>query len=300
MSSIWYEKYAPQTLDDLVLPSALIDRLKGYVNNNSLPNLGLWSQEPGLGKTSTAKVIIKAMGADVLFVNASMERNIDTIRGRIFQFASSKSLTDDPKIVVMDEADNITKDAQAAFRGFLDQFSSNCTFIFTGNYKSRIIEPLLDRLENYDFMDFSLDNNTAVQIYNKLKNILMSENIEITKEVSGMLVKIIKNNYPKIRNMIGTLQRCTLGGKFEYNEASSDFEDIIETMRKKDYTALVTQVNTLPNPDAMYEYLYKNINIFRDLPKAVLVLAKGQFQSDQVRDKNLNLCSSLVELVNCL
>lgn len=300
MSNIWYEKYTPQTIDDVIMPDDILTKLKNYVSTKKIPNLGFWSQEPGLGKSSTAKAIIKSLDADALFVNASMERNIDVLRGKIFQFASSKSLSDDPKIVVMDECDNLTRDAQSAFRSFLDQFSGNCTFIFTGNYKSRIIEPLLDRLENYDFMEFSLDKNTATRIFNKLKNILISENIEVTDDTSKMLVKIIKNNYPKIRNMIGTLQRSVMNGKFEYNEESSDFQDIVETMKEKDYQKLIVQVNSIPNPDAMYEYLYKHTEIFRDLPKAILILAKGQFQSDQVRDKNLNLCSSLVELIPCL
>lgn len=298
--NIWYEKYSPGTIDDVILPNTILSRLKSYVANKSIPNLGFWSQEPGLGKSSTAKALIRSMDADALFVNASMERNIDVLRGKIFNFASSKSLTDDPKIVVMDEADNITKDAQSAFRSFLDQFSENCTFIFTGNYKSRIIEPLLDRLENYDFSDFVLDKSTALAIYNKLKGILISEGIEITEGTNKMITSIMSNNYPRIRNMIGTLQRSVTNGKLEYSEESSDFRDIIDTMKKKDYTKLVSQVNSIPNPDAMYEFLYKHIELFNDLPKAIIILAKGQFQSDQVRDKNLNLCSSLVELISCL
>lgn len=299
-SNIWYEKYSPKSLDDVILPENVLVKLKDYVKTQKLPNLGFWSQEPGLGKSSTAKAIIKSMDADALFINASMERNIDTLRGKIFQFASSNSLSDDFKIVVMDEADNITRDAQSAFRGFIDQFSGNCSFIFTGNYKSKIIQPLLDRLENYDFMEFSLDKVTAKNIYNKLKLILVSENVDITPDTDKMLVKIIKNSYPKIRTMIGTLQRSVSSGQFIYNEESADFTDVIESMKSKDYKTLISQVNSLPNPDAMYEYLYKHVDMFTDIPKAVMYLAKGQFQSDQVRDKNLNLASSLIELISCL
>lgn len=298
--NIWYEKYTPKKIDDVILPESLLNKLKSYIESGSIPNLGFWSQEPGLGKSSASKAIINSLHADAMFINASMERNIDVLRGKVFQFASSKSLTDSPKIVVMDEADNLTRDAQSAFRGFLDQFSKNCSFIFTGNYKSRIIEPLLDRLENYDFMDFTLDKNTAILIYNKLKDILVSEGIEVNSDTSRMIAGIITNNYPRIRNMIGTLQRSVSNGKLIYNEESSDFRDIITTMKEGDYVKLVSQVNSIPNPDAMYEFLYKHIELFKDLPKAIIILAKGQFQSDQVRDKNLNLCSSLVELMSCL
>lgn len=299
-TNIWFEKYAPKTIDEVILPEKLKNKLKNYIKNNSLPNLGFWSQEPGLGKSSTAKAIINTMKADALFVNASMERNIDTLRGKIFNFASSQSLSDDPKIVVMDESDNLSKDTQSAMRGFLDQFSKNCTFIFTGNYKSKIIEPLLDRLENYDFMDFTLDEPTIIAIFTRLKSALENEGVTVDIDTKKTLVKIIRSNYPRIRNMISTIQRSVDGGVFTYTEESTDFRDIIETLKSKDYTKMITQVNSLPNPDAMYEYLYKHIELYKDLPKAILVLAKGQFQSDQVRDKNLNLASSLVELFPCL
>lgn len=299
-TNIWFEKYAPKTIDEVILPEKLKNKLKNYIKNNSLPNLGFWSQEPGLGKSSTAKAIINTMKADALFVNASMERNIDTLRGKIFNFASSQSLSDDPKIVVMDESDNLSKDTQSAMRGFLDQFSKNCTFIFTGNYKSKIIEPLLDRLENYDFMDFTLDEPTIIAIFTRLKSALENEGVTVDIDTKKSLVKIIRSNYPRIRNMISTIQRSVDGKEFTYTEESTDFRDIIETLKSKDYTKMITQVNSLPNPDAMYEYLYKHIELYKDLPKAILVLAKGQFQSDQVRDKNLNLASSLVELFPCL
>lgn len=440
-TNIWFEKYAPKTIDEVILPEKLKNKLKNYIKNNSLPNLGFWSQEPGLGKSSTAKAIINTMKADALFVNASMERNIDTLRGKIFNFASSQSLSDDPKIVVMDECleeneevillennkekcvklnelergktyeclsfnlengkfesdtceiisdkiddiyeveledgrtikvtsnhpfivktkdgkfieksiddglceddeivcridfnriknitklsegrvinltvhrnhtfvtkngivthncDNLSKDTQSAMRGFLDQFSKNCTFIFTGNYKSKIIEPLLDRLENYDFMDFTLDEPTIIAIFTRLKYALESEGVTVDIDTKKSLVKIIRSNYPRIRNMISTIQRSVDGKEFTYTEESTDFRDIIETLKSKDYTKMITQVNSLPNPDAMYEYLYKHIELYKDLPKAILVLAKGQFQSDQVRDKNLNLAGSLVELFPCL
>lgn len=299
IKSIWYEKYAPKTLDDVILPESLKSRLQKCIEEKALPNLGFWSQEPGLGKSSTAKAIIRTMNADALFINASLERGIDVLRGKIAQFASSNSLDESPKIVVLDESDNIQKDAQSAFRGFIDEFSKNCSFIFTGNYKSKMIEPLLDRLENYTFTEFPKEEMIK-PIFMRLSSILELEGVELNAENKMMLAKIIKESYPKIRNMIGTLQRSISNRKFTLDVQSTDFDEIVETMKSKDYLKLITQVNSLTNPDAMYEFLYKNITIFKDIPKAVLFLAKGQFQSDQVRDKNLNLASSLVELTVCL
>lgn len=299
INSIWYEKYSPKTLDDVILPENVKKQLEKWVSEGKLPNLGFWSQLPGLGKSSTCKAIINTMGADALFINASLEKGIDVLRSKILQFASSSSLDDSPKLVIMDECDNITRDAQAAFRGFLDEFSGNCSFIFTGNYKSKMIEPLLDRLQNYDFATFS-KQEMVKPIFEKLKYITENEGVEFNDEVKTNIVKIIQNCYPRIRNMIGCLQRSLTNGTFEIEQEGSNFEEIIQTMRAKDYQKLLGQVNSLPNPDAMFEYLYKNVEMFSNLPQAVLVLAKGQFQAEQVRDKNLNLASVLVELMNCL
>lgn len=298
IGSIWYEKYAPQKLEDVILPSAMKAKLIEYVRSGKPPHLGFWSQEPGLGKSSTAKALIRSLDADALFVNASLEKGIDLLRSKLLQFASSNSLSDSPKIVVLDESDNITKDAQQAFRGFIDEFGKNCTFVFTGNYKSKIIEPLLDRLENYDFVTFP-KGEMVKPIFERLKFITESEGIEFNEDVKANVIKIIQNCYPKIRNMIGCLQRSISGGEFAIAEESANFDMIIDTMRKKNYLDLVQQVNSLPNPDAMYEYLYANIGMFSKLPQAVVAIAKGQFQTEQVRDKNLNLCACLVELINC-
>jgi len=299
VDSIWYEKYSPKTIDDVILPETLKNRLKQCIEKGKLPNLGFWSQEPGLGKSSTSKALIRSLDADALFVNASLERGIDLLRSKLMQFASSNSLSDSPKIVVLDESDNISKDAQQAFRSFIDEFSGNCSFIFTGNYKSKMIEPLLDRLENYNFVEFP-KSEMVKPIFERLKFICESEGVTFNEDVKANIVKIIHNCYPKIRNMIGCLQRSIANGKFVVVEESANLDDVIDAMRAKDYQTLISKVNALPNPDIAYEYFYKNIDMFSKIPNAVLALAKGQFQTEQVRDKNLNLCATCIELMGCL
>ena len=160
--------------------------------------------------------------------------------------------------IVTHNCDNITRDAQAAFRGFLDEFSGNCSFIFTGNYKSKMIEPLLDRLQNYDFASFS-QQEMVKPIFEKLKFITESEGVTFDDNVKTNIVKIIQNCYPRIRNMIGCLQRSLTNGTFEVESEGTNFDEIVQTMRNKDYQTLLSQVNSLPNPDAMFEYLYKNV-----------------------------------------
>ena len=298
-SSIWYEKYAPKTLEEEILPPKVKEKFLKYVKDEKMPNLGFWSSKPGLGKSSTARAIIKSMNADAMFINSSLERGIDVLRTKIMSFASQESLMDRPKIVVMDECDNIGKDAQAGFRSFLDEFSKNCSFIFTGNYKSKIIEPLLDRLENYDFEDFD-PKDMGKPIFEKLLNILKNEKVEIDDNAINGVKTIIKNCYPCIRSMIGSLQRSVMNGKFEYIAESSNFNEILEVLKTKDYLTLVQKVNTLNNPDSMYEFLYRNIDVFKNIPQAICFIADGQFKTETVRDKNLNLCATLVNLSNCL
>lgn len=297
--SVWFEKYAPQKIEDEILPTSFKNRLLECIKTQRIPNFGFWSSRPGLGKSSTAKALIKSLEADSMFVNASLEKGIDVIRSKILNFASQESIFDKPKIIVMDEADHITKDAQAAFRGFIDEFSSNCTFIFTGNYKSKMIEPLLDRLENYDFAEFN-KTEMVKPIFNRLIYILESENIDVTQEIKVNLGNIIKSYYPCIRSMISSLQRSVGNGKFEYVPEASNFDDVIAEMKKKNYLELVQKVNTLNNPDSMYEYLYSNIDMFSNQANAIIQIADYQYKSEQVRDKNLNLSACLVQLSNCL
>lgn len=296
IESIWYEKYAPQTIDDVILPENVKNKFKKYISDGKLPNLGFWSSEPGLGKSSTAKALIRSMNADALFVNASMERGIDVLKSKIMNFASTESLTDSPKIVVMDECDNMTKDVQASWRGFIDSFHGNCSFIFTGNYKSKIIEPLLDRLENYEFVQFPKEEMVK-PIFEKLKYIAQKEELSFDDKQIGL---IIKEYYPRIRGMIGALQRSAQNGQIVLQGEGSDFSDVISEMKAKNYLGMVEKVNALPNPDAMYEFLYKNLGLFQKLPNAIVTIAKYQYQNGMVRDKNLNLSACLTELTACL
>ena len=296
---IRFEKYSPKVIEDVILPSKFKNRLLECVKNQKLPNFGFWSAKPGLGKTSTARALIKSLDADAMFLNASLEKGIDVLRTKIFNFASQESFDDRTKIVVLDECDNLGKDFQQAARGFLDEFSCNCSFIFTGNYKSKIIEPLLDRLENYDFCDF--DKTEMIKpIFDRLIYILESEKVEVTNETKISLANMIKFYFPCIRSMVRDLQKCVSNGNFEFRQEYSDFGDIFETLKQKKYLDVVKKVNTLNNPDGMFEFLYNNIEDFKNIPNAIIKLADYQFKAETVRDKNLNLSACLVELMGCL
>lgn len=298
--SVFYERYKPSYIEDLVIPEEIKSKLQKYVETQDIPNIGLFSSEPGTGKSSTAHAIIKEIAGEALWINASMEKGIDVLRGKVSKFASSNSFDDNIKIVVMDEFDHFSKDGQAAFRGFIDEFSENCRFIFTGNYKEKIIKPLLDRLEIYDFNSFS-KTDMIKPIFERLKWIL--ENEKISYEPKD-LVPVINTYYPRIRSMVGTLQKFSKDGVFKLNENELDdlnvFDKVMQLCDIKTFNDMIIAVNKLNAPDNMYTYLYNNASKYfkqEQYPNMVLIIAKYQHMSDSVRDKNLNLAAALTELM---
>jgi DNA polymerase III delta prime subunit len=304
--SVWYQRYLPQTVDDVILPDTIKAKLKKYVESDSLPALGFWSAEPGLGKSSTCNAIIKDLGCDALFINSSMERSIDILRNKIQTFAGSASFIDKRKLVVMDEFDNFTRDGMDAFRAFLDEYSANCAFIFTGNYKEKVKEPLLNRLENYDFMDFKKEEMIK-PIFERLCFILDNEGVKYEQKD---LAPIIKTFYPSIRKMVGALQRLSVekDGKLvlDVNEGSLDnlnsYDELMELVSPSTYFEMISKVNSITNVNGIYSYLYHNATkYFREdkLPQVVVILAKYQDMSSQARDLNLNLSACLTELMSC-
>jgi replication factor C small subunit len=297
---IWFAKYQPQTIEDLILPQELKKSLKYHVANEIVPNFGLFSNSPGTGKSSTVNSILKEMGGEALWINASMESGIDVLRGKITNFASQQSFDNKQKIVVLDEADHMSSNAQAAFRGFIDEFSDNCSFIFTGNFKDKIIQPLLDRLEVYNYDEFK-KTEMARQILERLIFILDKEGKEYKKED---LVSVINTFYPSIRSMIGALQKYSTTGTLIIPEGELDnldkFSKLMETIKTKSFNAMIESVNDISAPSSFYPWLYKNLNKFfekENLPKAVLSLAKFQDMDSRAVDKNLNTAACCTELM---
>ena len=302
-SSIWFEKYKPQNLTDLILPENVLERFRGYIASGAIPNLGLWSVQPGLGKSSIANVIVNELGCEALWVNASLEKGIDTLRSKIKSFAERNSFDGKIKIVVMDECDALTPDAQSSFRAFLDETSKSCRFIFTGNYKNKLIDPLLDRLENYDFGEFKLEQ-VAKPLFNKCRFILDSEGVEY--DVADV-AKIMKLRYPGIRSIFVDLQRMSKDGRLVFEEGFElDTTEFTKVILSKDFHKIYVAVNSMAAPDTIFTFLYKNFfEVFGEVPEikqaqAILTLGKYQEMSAHVRDKYLNACACLVELTKVL
>lgn len=454
--SIWSEKYKPQTIDDVILPEKLRTSIKTGLENGTLPNLGLWSYLPGLGKSSLANAIANHQNVEAYWVNASLNKGIDLIRNEIHAFASRRSISNKLKVVIMDECldeneeviliednkevpkklkdleigkiykcksfnmntgsfeddtcevvsskndtiyqveladgrtikvtdnhpfivrengkfiqksikeglnenddivcyfwyfenswkgwnvlivksfgsemkiksikrineghvinltvhknhtfitkngivthncDRLTPDAQAAYRGFIDEFSNNCRFVFTGNYKENIIEPLLNRLENYDFVDFN-KTDMVPQIVNRILFILNNENIKFD---NSSIRKIIDKNYPSVRGMIVDLKKYSSTGELNVSGISNDeLSEIITALKSKNFENLSKSVQNLSCPDAFFSVLYKNIDKLFSKPeqisKAIVILAKYQDMGTRVRDKYLNILACFCEL----
>lgn len=297
-SSIWYEKYKPQCIEDLILPEDLKNNLQESVKSQNFPHMLLSSSLGGTGKSATCNAILKDIGGEALWINSSLENGIDTLRGKIQKFASTGSFDDNIKIVVMDEFDHMSHNAMAAFRGFLDEFGTNCIFLFTCNYKEKIIEPLLTRLQIYDFNNFKKEDMVK-PIFERLSFILKNENIEFEPKD---LVPVINTFYPSIRSMIGAIQKLSATGKFELADLddSNVYDNVMKYVTVNTYLDMIAEVNKLNAPDNMYTYLYKNASKYfqpTNYPKVIVTIAKYQHMSSSVRDKNLNLAACLTELV---
>ena len=201
--------------------------------------------------------------------------------------------------IVTHNCDNLSQASQFAFRSLIETFSSNCRFILTGNFKEKMLIPLLDRLENYDFNSFS-KQDMVKPIFERLKFIL--ENEKVTYDPKD-LIPVINTYYPSVRSMVGALQKFSSNGQFTVSQSELDNMDeylaVIGVIKVKDFNNMINLVNELTSPDNMYTYIYKNLKEFEPTkhPNIIMIIAKYQFQASSVRDKNLNLAACCTELM---
>lgn len=303
--TIWCEKYRPKTIEDCILPDRLRKPFQEYVNQKNIPNL-LLSGGPGVGKTTVAKAMCNEVGCDFLVINGSDENGVDTIRVKIKNYASSMSLSGGRKVVIIDEADYLTPNAQAILRNAIEEFSVNCSFIFTCNYKNRIIEPLHSRCA---VIDFTLKSNEkasmAKDFFIRIKSILQSEEVEYNDKV---VAELIKKHFPDFRRVINELQRYSQFGKIDTGIltqiANVSISEVVKHMKDKDFSAVRKWVasgdfdsNTVFRQ--IYDSLYDIMNP-SSIPQAVLILADYQYKQAFVVDSEINLVACLTEImVNC-
>ena len=303
---VWVEKYRPKTIDDCILPDRIKNTFKEFLVKGEIPNL-LLSGPPGIGKTTVAKALCHQIGADYYVINGSDEgRFLDTVRNSAKNFASTVSLTSDSKhkVIIIDEADNTTSDVQLLLRASIEEFSRNCRFIFTCNYKNKIIEPLHSRCSVVDFNINKRDKPTiAAEFFKRINYILEEEKIEADKKV---LAELINKHFPDWRRVLNELQRYSVGGKIDSGilAAFSDVavNDLIKNLKTKNFPEVRKWVvSNMDNETSVllrriYDSLYDSL-VNSSIPAAVLIIAKYQFQIAFVADQEINLLAALTEIM---
>ena len=304
---LWVEKYRPQKIDDCVLPDSLKETFKQYVNQGELPHF-LLSGTAGIGKTTIAKALCNEINADYIMINGSEESGIDTLRTKIKGFASTVSLTDSPKIIIIDEADYLQANStQPALRSFIEEFSANCRFIFTCNFKNRILEAIHSRCACIDFKIDAKDKQVLLgQFFKRATQILKQENVEFDQKV---VAELITKHFPDYRRVLNELQRYSVSGKIDsgilVNMSQESFKDLIKLMKEKDFTNVRKWVGKNSDSDtvALFRELYDTsvtYMVAESIPSLVLVLADYQYKAAFVADHELNIMAALTEIMaNC-
>ena len=301
---LWVEKYRPQTIADTILPKELKQTFQNIVESGEIPNM-LFTGTAGLGKTTVARAICNELGLDYIVINGSEEGNIDTLRGKIKQFASSVSLSGGYKVVILDEADYLNpQSTQPALRGFIEEFSDNCRFILTCNFKNRVIEPLHSRTGVYEF-NVSNGKDRAVLAESFMKRcdtILQGEGITYNPKV---LAELITKHYPDFRRVLNELQRASIGGSINSDILivdNSQYSDLYSHLKNKDFKKMRQWVvnNIDLEPASVFRGIYDTIDGKvepESIPQIILILADYQYKNAFVADHELNLVACLTEVM---
>mgnify|MGYP003113040748 FL=1 len=303
---LWVEKYRPKTIEECILPTNIKKTFQDFLDKGEIPNM-LLTGPAGCGKTTVAKALCNQLGVDYYVINGSDEgRFLDTVRNNAKNFASTVSLqaTAKHKVIIIDEADNTTNDVQLLLRAFTEEFSNNCRFIFTCNFKNRIIEPLHSRCTSVEFGIKGKDRQAiAASFFKRIQEILVAESVEYDNKV---LVELINKHFPDWRRVLNECQRYSVSGKIDSGILATFSDvavnDLLKNLKDKNFPEVRKWVvSNLDNDttvllrriyDALYNALENN-----SIPAAVLVLAKYQYQSAFVADQEINMLACLTEIM---
>ena len=303
---IWTEKYRPKTIEDCILPENIKKTFSDFLNKGEIPNM-LLAGPPGVGKTTVAKALCNELGVDFYVINGSDEgRFLDTVRNNAKNFASTVSLSSDAKhkVVIIDEADNTGNDVQLLLRAFIEEFAGNCRFIFTCNYKNKIIEPLHSRCA---VVEFGIRGKEKTQLagsfFKRLQNILDAEGVRYDPKV---LAELINKHFPDWRRVLNECQRYSVGGEIDSGILASFSDvavnDLIKHLKDKNFSEVRKWVVANLDNDSsvilrrIYDACYTHLSP-QTIPAAVLIIAKYQYQIAFVADQEINILAALTEIM---
>lgn len=301
---LFVEKYRPQKIEDTILPEKTKAAFKKFVADGSIPNL-LLTGGPGVGKTTIAKAMLDELGCDYIVKNGSLNVNIDTLRYDISTYASAMSLTGGRKYVIFDEADYLNATSvQPALRNFIEEYSSNCGFIFTCNFKNRIIQPLRSRLSEIDFnIEQDQRPQLAMQFMKRVSGILDLENIEYDPKV---VAKVIQKHFPDFRRVLTELQTYASSGKIDagifVNLKQESMNEVFNFLKAKDFTSMRKWVakNSDQDMNEMFRRIYDMASDkveMRSLPGFVVTLADYMYKANFVADLEINMVAFFTEVM---
>jgi len=301
---LWVEKYRPKTISECILTSDLYKTFTQIIEQGEIQNM-MFTGSAGTGKTTVARALCNVLDLDYIIINGSDESGIDTLRNKIKQFASSVSLSGGYKVVILDEADYLNpQSTQPALRGFIEEFSANCRFILTCNFKNRIIEPLHSRCSVIEFAIPKKEREAlASSFMNRIMNILREETINYDEQV---IAELIMKYFPDFRRTINELQRYSTFGKIDsgilVNATDITIDTLMSSLKMKDFKKMRQWVadNIDIEPASMFRKMYDNMNEHVEpssIPQMVLILADYQYKNSFVADHELNMVACCTEIM---
>lgn len=301
---LWVEKYRPQKINDTILPDQMKETFRKFVSDGNVPNL-LLTGGPGVGKTTIAKAMLDELGCDYIVKNGSLNVNIDTLRYDISTFASAVSLTGGRKYVIFDEADYLNAaSVQPALRNFIEEYSSNCGFIFTCNFKNRIISPLRSRLSEVDFSIEQTERpKMAMEFFKRVQQILESESVDYDKAV---VAKVIEKHFPDFRRVLTELQSYAASGRIDegifVNIKQESIDALFKFLKEKNFTEMRKWVanNSDQDMNEMFRRIYDAMSDkveFRSQAGFIVTLADYMYKANFVADQEVNMVAFLTEVM---